>query len=107
MREWARDGRSLLIASDRGGSVSVWRVPADGRNGGSQYELVKSDMGVMSSLGPTTNGTLYYNHQPGHADIQVAQFDSSRGQLSSAPVMPLKQYKGVTGAVRWSHDAEC
>jgi Tol biopolymer transport system component len=102
--EWATDGRSLLIASDRGGNVSVWRVPADGRSGGSQFELVKSDTGVMSSLGPTTTGTIYYNHQPSKSGVMVAQFDAATGQLSSPPRTPLTQFRGVTGTAQWSAD---
>jgi Tol biopolymer transport system component len=79
-------------------------VPADGRNGGSQFELVKSDTGVMSSLGPTVDGTLYYNHQPGRSGVFVAQYDRVRGQLSSTPITPFKQFKGVTGGAQWSRD---
>jgi dipeptidyl aminopeptidase/acylaminoacyl peptidase len=102
--EWAPDGQSLLIASDRGGSTSLWRVPADGRDGGSQYDLVRSDIGVVSSLGPTTSGTIYYHLMPGAANVYVADFDLATGQLSSPPRSPIKQFRGTTGLSQWSSD---
>ena len=102
--EWTPDGQSLLIASDRGGTTSLWRVPADGRDGGSQYDLVRSDIGVVSSLGPTTSGTIYYLLMPGAANVYVADFDLATGQLSSPPRSPIKQFRGTTGLSQWSSD---
>jgi len=102
--EWMPDGRSVLVASDRGGTMSAWKVPADGSGGGSQYELIKSDIGVVSSLGPTTNGTVFYHLMPGASNVYVANFDFAKGQLSSPPRSPIKQFRGTTGLVQWSND---
>jgi Tol biopolymer transport system component len=102
--EWTPDGQALLIASDRGGTTSVWRVPADGRDGGSQYALVRSDIGVVSSLGPTRSGALYYHLMPGVSNVYVADFDQATGQLSSLPRSPIKQFRGTTGLSQWSPD---
>ncbi len=104
--EWALDGERLLITSDRGGSQSVWSVPVDGPAAASRFELIKSDIGTISSLGPTRTGALYYNLQPGGSDIHVAQFDAATGQLSSPPVSPLKQFKGLTSGAEWSSDGK-
>jgi len=102
--EWTPDGRSLLVASDRGGTSSLWKVPADGRDGGSHYELIKSDIGVVSSLGATTTGAIYYHLMPGASNVYVAEFDLATGQLSSQPRSPIKQFRGTTGLSQWSSD---
>ena len=102
--EWARDGKRLLVASDRSGSTSVWSVIGSGQTQPSSYELIKSDVGVISSLGPTHDGTLFYNMQPASADIYVATFDSTSGQLSSSTMQPIQQFKGLNASPQWSGD---
>ena len=61
--EWTPDGQRLLIVSDRGGSNSVWSIATAGQTPTSS-ELVKSDIGIISSIGPTREGTLFYNMVP-------------------------------------------
>lgn len=90
--EWTPDGRRLLIASDRGGSNSVWSIAASGTP--ASIELVKSDIGVIASLGPTTDGTLFYNLLPALSGIYTATFDTRSGQLSPGSVQALQQFKG-------------
>ena len=70
--EWTPDGQRLLIASDRGGSNSVWSVAASGE-APTSVELVKSDVGIISSLRLTRDGTLFYNMVPARPGIYTAQ----------------------------------
>ena len=80
--EWTPDGQRLLIASDRGGSNSVWSIAASGE-APTSVELVKSDVGIVSSLRLTSEGTLFYNMLPVRPGIYTATFDTASGQLSS------------------------
>src|SRR5205085_11337455 len=60
---WAPDGKQLLFASDRPGSLGVWLVQiADGTAQGAP-ELVKREMGTMVPLGLTPSGAVYYGTQ--------------------------------------------
>lgn len=102
--EWTPDGRRLLVASDRGGSMSVWSVPPSGQTGTSSYELVKSDVGIINSLGPTRDGTFFYSVLPVGSAIYVAKFDTASGQLSTPPVQPIQQFKGWNSGPSWSSD---
>lgn len=104
--EWAPDGKRLLVASDRSGSTSIWSVAGSGQTQPTSFELIKSDVGTISSLGPTRDGTLFYNMQPAIADIYVATFDSSSGQLSSPPTQPIQQFKGLNASPQWSGDGK-
>lgn len=45
--EWTTTGDRLVIASERGGSMSAWTVPAMGPGANSAFELVKSDIGTV------------------------------------------------------------
>lgn len=91
--EWTPDGQRLLIASDRSGSNSVWSIAASDQPA-TPPQLVKSDIGIISSLGPTRDGALFYNMLPATPGIYTAAFDSVSGQLSSGSVQPLQQFKG-------------
>jgi Tol biopolymer transport system component len=104
--EWTPDGHGVLIASDRGGSMSVWRVGVGTQSAAPSYELVKSDVGIVLSLGLTRDGTLYYSLLPTRSNIYVAAFDEATGQLSSAPVQPMRQFKGYNWGPVWSSDGK-
>jgi Tol biopolymer transport system component len=91
--EWAPDGQRLLIASDRGGSNSMWSVGMSGHVSTS-VDLVKSDVGIISSLGPTRDGTLFYNLVPATPGIYTATFDTASGQLAPASVQALQEFNG-------------
>jgi hypothetical protein len=60
----------------------------------SSLELVKSDVGIISSIGPTRDGTLFYNMVAATPGIYTARFDSSSGQLAPGSVQALQQFKG-------------
>jgi Tol biopolymer transport system component len=104
--EWMPDGQHVLIASDRGGSMSVWSVPSRGPAPPSSYELIKSDIGIVSSLGLTRDGVLYYRVLPSRSNIYVASFDVATGQLASSPLQPVRQFKGFNSAPELSGDGK-
>ena len=104
--EWTPDGERLLFASDRGGSMAIWSVPFRAGAPGSSFELVKPDVGDINSLGLTRAGALYYHLAPGGANIFVAPFDMVSGQLSSAPVQPIQQFRGLNALADWSGDGK-
>lgn len=83
---WGPDGKHLLFASDRMGSMALMRVGM--RNGVLQGapELLKPDMGLAEPMGVTTGGTLFYGTQRGRraGSIKVAQFDLRSGGITSA-----------------------
>jgi Tol biopolymer transport system component len=104
--EWEPTGQRLLVASDRGGSMSVWSVAGTVQAQPTTFELVKSDVGIVSSLGPTRDGSLFYNLLPTGSTTYVAQFDAAKGQLSSAPIQPIQQFKGFNSGGQWSSDGK-
>jgi Tol biopolymer transport system component len=91
--EWASEGQRLLIASDRSGSNSLWSI-GTAEHPTRSIELVKSDIGVIASAGPTRDGTLFYSIVPATPGIYTATFDSASGQLVPGSMQALQQFKG-------------
>ena len=85
--------------------MSIWSVPVSGQTTTSDYQLVKSDVGIISSLGPTRDGTLFYKLLPASLGIYTAAYDTASGQLSSAPVQP-QQFKGANFLPELSPDGK-
>jgi len=83
---WSPDGRQLLFESDRNGTGGVWAVPmADGRQAG-EPALVKPDTGVMSALGITARGRLYYRSRGFPREtVRLGEFDFSAATPVKAP----------------------
>jgi Tol biopolymer transport system component len=105
MMGWSPDGKQLLFASDRGGTVGLWAVPVgDGRPQG-MPELMKSDISRFS-LGVSASGSLYMGVPIGNRDIQVASVDFETGKLMSGPVRPVQTFVGTNSEPAWSPDGK-
>ena len=103
MIEWTPDGDSLLIASDRGGSAGLWKVPVAGPG---TPELIKADIGHIASQGLTRDGVLYYKTIPGSAEIFTAQYDTVARKLTSSPVKAMPRFSGFNDQPEWSSDGK-
>ena len=83
---WSPDGTRLLFSSDRTGTVGLWAVSfADGKLQGPP-ELLRSDIGLSTSLGMTDSGTLYLYKRISTRDFAIAPIDLDEGKLLGPPV---------------------
>jgi Tol biopolymer transport system component len=82
---WSPDGKHLLFASDRMGSMTLFSTQIVNGTLQGQPELLKPDMGLTQSLGVTARGALFYTTQGGKraGSIRVAEFDVRSGGLAS------------------------
>jgi Tol biopolymer transport system component len=74
---WSADGRFLYFASDRGGSMNIWRVPIDGKTGRAAGEPVPMMApalyaGIMSVA---ANGSIVYAAQDYSTNIRSIPID--------------------------------
>jgi Tol biopolymer transport system component len=103
---WAPDGKAVLFASNRSGSVGLWSVPVtDGRPAG-PAELLKGDMGQIMPLGCSRDGVLYYAEHRGMDDIYEAELDPENGKVRGAAVRLVEQFVGRNSAPVWSPDGK-
>jgi Tol biopolymer transport system component len=82
---WTPDGKGVIFASDRTGTLGLWGVQvADGKPEG-QPKLVKADVGRFSPMGFTRAGALYYRVDTGMIDIYQTQLDLKAGKVVDEP----------------------
>ncbi len=105
---WAPDGKRILFASDRRGSLDAWSIQlSDGKPQGAP-ELVKSDIGQrFQSLGFTQEGSFYYGNEGGqNRDIYTAQLEPETGESVAPPKSPITRFKGNNWIPNYSPDGK-
>jgi hypothetical protein len=81
---WAPDGKHILFASDRTGTVGAWLTPVTDGEAAGAARLVKPDLWRVWPLGFTRDGSFCYGGQPRSGDgpaadaSSVSEPDSSR-----------------------------
>lgn len=103
---WSPDGRHLLFASDRTGSMALWALPvADGKAVASP-RVVKADIGSSWSLGLTASGALYVFKDSNTRYVRVASIDLDAGRLMAASPGGFQRFIGSGGTPDWSRNGE-
>lgn len=80
---WTRNGRGLLVASDRRGGVDLWHVPWSADKTAGEWTIVKPDVGEISSMGFSRAGVLHYGNYFQITDLYVASVDFDAGTIRS------------------------
>lgn len=109
MMGWSADGKWLLFASDRMGSMGLWGLPFSGGQPQGAPQLLKSDLVAgAESIGVTRSGTLYYgtSHAQSRGRIQIATFDFTSGRFLSAPTDLPQDYSASNQQAQWSPDGK-
>jgi len=104
--DWCPDGKSLLFRSDRTGSWDAWRIRVKEGKPDGAAELVKKDVGSLSSLGFTRDGSFYFMSTMGGMDIYTAKIDLSRGKIVDGPENPVERGVGRNVSAAWSPDGK-
>jgi tricorn protease len=100
---WSPDGRFLLFASDRSGSMSLWALPFRAGKPQGAPELLKSDIGTFeSSMGITAAGALYFGKTGRSNSVEVASVDWAAGKLLTP--LPVRRFVGYSPS--WSSDGK-
>jgi Tol biopolymer transport system component len=107
MLGWSPDGKRLLFASDRAGSLGLWAAPFNQTGPAGAPEILKADLGAVEPLGVTQSGALYYAVHGGGSvrDINLASFDPSTGKISGARGVT-EEYPETRWNPHWSPDGK-
>jgi Tol biopolymer transport system component len=101
---WAPDGKHILFASDRTGTLGAWMVPvADGEATGPS-KLIRPDIWGLYPIGFARNGSYYHGVSLSTADVHVAALDLDTGELLAAPAPVSDRRFGNRGSPEWSPD---
>ncbi|HYH45117.1 MAG TPA: protein kinase, partial [Thermoanaerobaculia bacterium] len=86
---WSRDGRYLYYASDRTGSMNLWRVPIDERTGDLRGEpqavTVSSSPSALLSLS-RDGRQIVYAADDRRSNLERVAFDAATARAAGAPV---------------------
>lgn len=104
---WSPDGRYLLFASTRTGSMGLWALAMrDGKPQG-QPELLKAGIGTFeSSMGVTASGALYFGRIGGIRDVEIVPVDWAEDKLLGPPANAIQKFVGSNSHPSWSADGK-
>ena len=105
---WSPDGSHLYFASDRGGSMNLWRVRIDEKSGKvlSDPEPVTTPSPYSAYISFSRDGrNMAYVQRTFTANVQRAAFDPVR-ELTIGPPLPVTEGSRVTNSPDISPDGE-
>lgn len=103
--DWARDGLRLLFQSDRrGDETDLFSIEVTSDESTEEVKLVKPDLGDVSCLGMTKEGSFFYAASSSSVDLFTVDLDLSSGELLSAAVLLPESRFGKNFNPRWSPD---
>jgi Tol biopolymer transport system component len=103
---WAPDGKWVLFASDRRGSVDVWAVRLEEGKPQGAPVMVKPAVGRIVPLGLTRNGSFYYGVGGARNDVYVVKMDPATGGVLAPPTKLVKHFEGYNGGPQYSPDGK-
>jgi Tol biopolymer transport system component len=104
--EWLRDGRGILFASDRAGTIDMWTIQIENGQPKGGPTLVRRSIGPITPLGLTKAGAFYYRTPSSFMDVYTASLDPKTGNVTG----PLKKeplpWEGHNRWSDWSPDGK-
>ena len=107
---WTPDGRNILFASDRTGTLGIWLIAvADGRGAGGP-RLAKENLGPFEPMGYAKTGAYYYSTVKPNDDVYVTILDPVTGRITSPLKKAIQHHEGsnivaayAPGGKRFAH----
>ncbi|MBC7930002.1 MAG: serine/threonine-protein kinase, partial [Rubrivivax sp.] len=96
---WSPDGKFIYFASDRGGSMNLWRIGVDEKTGqaSSAPEAVPTTSRYAFNVSFSRDGKMMvYVRYESIANVQSLAFDASSGKTTGEPFWVTRGYTGAS-----------
>lgn len=103
---WAPDGNNVLFFSNRTGTAGLWSLPVRDGQPTAPERLIKSDLGQVSPLGITRDGSLFFAEHRGMDNIWAIELDPESGKVRGSQVALMHEFLGRNSAPVWSPDGK-
>jgi serine/threonine-protein kinase len=100
---WSPDGRTVLFASNRGGTNDIWSISVDGGFATGQPVPIHRNIGRMWLRGLAETGSYFYFLTAGPVDVYEAEL---RGKVAGKVVTVSASYSGWNISSLWSPDGQ-
>lgn len=104
---WTPDGKSLLFATERSGTMGLWAVPVAAGKPQASPQIVDPDLGTFfGSLGVTSTGRLLFTKKLGGINVYTAAVDFTTGKLPAPPEPVTESLVANHPGAMWSPDGQ-
>ncbi len=103
---WPPDGKGIIFASDRSGSMGIWYLPVSGGKAQGSPDLIKTGVERIYPLGFTRNGSFYYVQGRWMLDVYVAGMDRQGGKILAPPEKAIRLFEGANSWPEYSPDGK-
>jgi serine/threonine protein kinase len=96
---WSPDGKYIYYASDRGGSMNLWRLAVDEKTGAvlGAPEAVPTPSRYPLNVSFSRDGkSLVYVRYESMANLQSIAFDASAGKVTGEPIWVTRGFTGIS-----------
>ena len=102
--EWLPDGRGILFASDRNGTVDMWSLQIERGQPKGAPVLLRRSLGPTTPMRLTRGGAFYYETPASFIDVYTASLDPKTGALAGPPNKEPLPWEGHNRWPAWSPD---
>lgn len=103
---WTPDGKSLLFASNRRGTVDAWLLRLEDGKPKETPELLMEGIGEIEPLGFTKNRSFYYSSSKSTQNVYMAKIDEVTAEIPTPPKGPIQHFGKVTHSPAYSPDGK-
>ena len=97
---WAPDGKRVVYASDRSGTMDLWSLAIEDGEARGEPRLVRRDLGRILPMAIAADGRLFYGLRSGSVDVFVTTLADPARDARRVTI----RYPGRNRAPAWSKD---
>ena len=103
---WTPDGKSILFATDRRGTLDAMIIGVEEGKAVDQPKLIKQNIGPIVPMGFAQNGTFYFGQWPHELNIYTAEIDFENVKILTQPTIAIRRFEGKNRAPSYSNDGK-